>query len=169
MNLGGIWVRLGAGGVGITSWAISGVAHDIDGLPTTPSSEVAEASGAKHPNGATGLDHVVVLTPDFERTGRVLEAAGMPLSRIRDGGGFRQGFRRLGPAILELGEANKVPQGPARFWGLVVIVEDLDALRARLGEHLGLIKPAVQAGRQIATLRSSAGLSEAVAFMTPAS
>ena len=33
----------------------------------------------------------------------------MPLRRIRDAGGFRQGFRRLGPAILELVEALGAP------------------------------------------------------------
>jgi hypothetical protein len=46
-----------------------------------------------------------------------------------------------------------------------VIVEDLPALAERLGEHLGAIKMAVQPGRHIATLRPSAGLGQAVAFM----
>jgi hypothetical protein len=77
--------------------------------------------------------------------------------------------RERRPRSLELVEAKTSPQAPARFWGLVVTVADREALSARLGDHLGPIKPAVQAGRQIATLRSSAGLSEAVAFMTPAS
>ena len=91
----------------------------------------------------------------------------MELRRVRDAGGFRQGFRRLGPAILELVEVPKAPPGPATFWGLVVIVSDLIALAERLGERLGPIRPAVQPGRRIATLRPSAGLTEAVAFMDP--
>ncbi len=92
----------------------------------------------------------------------------MPLRRIRDGGGFRQGFRRLGPAILELVEARgEDPGGPARFWGLVVIVPDLDVLKAQLGELLGTPTEAVQAGRRIATVRKSAGLWTRLAFMTP--
>jgi len=91
----------------------------------------------------------------------------MPLKRIRDGGGFRQGFRRVGPAILELVETKGSPSGPARFWGLVVVVENLDALAERLGEQLGSIRDAVQPGRRIATLRGSAGLGEAVAFLSP--
>ena len=118
---------------------------------------------------------MVVVTPDFGRTAAALEAAGMPLRRIRTVGGsrpgesgaFRQGFRRLGPAILELVEARGAPAGPAAFWGLVVIVSDLEALGARLGDRLGTPKPAVQPGRRIASLRASAGLSPRVAFMNP--
>jgi hypothetical protein len=92
----------------------------------------------------------------------------MPLRRIRDAGGFRQGFRRLGPAILELVEATDAdPAGPARFWGFVVIVADLQALKERLGERLSDPKPAVQPGRHIATLRKTAGLGQPVAFMDP--
>ncbi len=128
---------------------------------------------ATHANGAIGLDHVVVVTPDFDRTAVALDRAGMPLRRIRQVGGdgvddraaFRQGFRRLGPAILELVEARGAPDGPAAFWGLVVIVSDLDGLAARLGDRLSPPKPAVQPGRRIATLRASAGLSPRVAFM----
>ena len=92
----------------------------------------------------------------------------MPLRRIREtSGGVRQGFRRLGPAILELVEARDPDDGPARFWGLVVIVSDLEVLADRLGDRLGSVTDAVQPGRRIATLKASAGLGEAVAFMTP--
>ena len=96
-----------------------------------------------------------------------LEEAGIALRRIRDAGGFRQGFRRLGPVILEIVEAPKMPPGPARFWGLVVIVADLVGVRARLSPHVGEIRDAVQPGRQIATLAQSAGLSPRIAFMDP--
>jgi hypothetical protein len=120
-----------------------------------------------HPNGAVALDHVVVVTPDFDRTAAALAAAGLPLRRIRDAGGFRQGFRRLGPAILELVESREAPPGPATFWGLVVVVPDLDALALRLGEHLAGVRDAVQPGRRIATVRRSAGLGPALAFMDP--
>jgi hypothetical protein len=130
--------------------------------------EPSDAEVPPHPNGAVALDHVVVITPGFDRTASALEQAGMPLRRIRRApGGGRQGFRRLGPAILELVEAPDLDDGPARFWGLVVIVPDLDALALRLGERLGEVRPAVQPGRWIATVRPPAGLEEAVAFMTP--
>jgi hypothetical protein len=113
------------------------------------------------------VDHVVVFSPDFDRTVNALEAVGVSLSRIRDGGGFRQGFRRLGPAILELVEAKDAPPGPARFWGLVVAVEDLPGLAERLGDRLTPIKAAVQSGRHITTLRRGSGLSLKLAFMDP--
>ena len=168
LTLGGVRVHLGGQGEGITGWAIEGIGRTdaLDGLPTTPASPPPKLSfPIPHPNGATGIDHVVVLTPDFDRTANALEAAGMPLRREAERNGRRQGFRRLGAAILELVQA---PDGPTRFWGLVVVVEDLHALADRLGDRLGPIRPAVQPGRRIATLRAGAGLGEAVAFMDPA-
>jgi hypothetical protein len=121
-----------------------------------------------HDNGALGIDHIVVSTSGFDRTATALELAGMPLRRLVTAPrGNRMGFRRLGPAILELVEAPDGPPGPARFWGLVVVVKELDALASRLGDRLGSIRDAVQPGRRIATLRESAGLGQAVAFMSP--
>jgi hypothetical protein len=168
LELGGVRVSLGSGGRGITRWALTGIdVTDIDGLPTTPASSSPQQTSVTHPNGAIGIDHVVIATPDFDRTATALHEAGMPLKRTRDAGGFRQGFRRLGPAILELVEAKTAPPGSARFWGLVVIVTDLEALAERLTDRLGAVKPAVQPRRHIATLRGNAGLGQQVAFMDP--
>jgi hypothetical protein len=172
IQLGGLELELGCERPGIAGWRLRGVDAPpvIDGLVTEPGFPGAARAGPEHPNGAIGIDHVVVATPDFDRTVAALAEAGIELRRVREAaGGFRQGFRRLGPAILELVEARDAPPGPARFWGLVVIVSDLHALGARLGDRLGAVKDAVQAGRQIATLRRSAGLGEAVAFMSPES
>lgn len=170
VGLGGLSLQLGLPGEGIVGWAVTGVERDIDGLPSLVSPHRPAGVGP-HPNGAIGLDHLVVTTPDFDRTAAALERESLPLRRTREApGGIRQGFRRLGPAILELVQAPaQTEPGPARFWGLVVIVEDLEVLAGRLGEHLGPIHPAVQQGRRIATLRPSAGLGQAVAFMDPAS
>jgi hypothetical protein len=164
IDLGGLRLNLGAPGRGITAWTLRGIGpvDEIDGLATTVAENEA-APSADHPNGAVAVDHVVVVTPDFVRTQRALEAADLPLRRIRDAGGFRQGFRRLGPAILELVEAPQAEPGGARFWGLVVTVNDLGAV----AEHTGAVKPAVQPGRHIATVRRERGLSLAVAFMDP--
>jgi hypothetical protein len=168
VSLGGIDVQLGAPGRGITSWTLrhAVVAEDLDGLATTTTAARSTSSpSASNPNGAIGIDQIVITTPRFDRTAEALRAAGMPLRRIQDGGSFRQGFRRLGPAILELVEVPAGPPGPARFWGLVVIVGDLQLLSRRIRPHVGEIRDAVQPGRHIATLGESAGLSTKVAFM----
>jgi hypothetical protein len=167
--LGGVRVQLGEAGAGIVGWQIAGIdpTPEIDGLCT----EVVEADPAApgtHENGAVGLDHVVVTTTDFGRTAAALELAEIPLRRTITGPkGNQMGFRRLGPAILEVVEASGGEPGPARFWGLVVVISDLEALAARLGDRLGQIRDAVQPGRRIATLRESAGLGQAIAFMSP--
>jgi hypothetical protein len=138
---------------------------DLDGLPTSVS-EAPPPDAAVHPIGVVAIDHVVALTPDFDRTAGKLRAAGLDYRGTRDAGnGFRQAFFVLGPCLLELG-------GPAEgdqpwFWGLTLVVDDLDAAAERLGERLGRVKDAVQPGRRIATLRREAGLGVPVALMTP--
>jgi len=175
--LDGVTVHLNAAGRAISRWAVTGIVADIsevDGLPTDSApSTTGRATSTDHPNGAIGIDHVVVITPDFDRTAAALDRAGLPLRRIRhvpstgERAAFRQGFRRLGPAILELVEAPEMRPGPARFYGLVVIVSDLEALAGRLGSRLEPIQSAVQPGRRIATLATGAGPSPKLAFMDP--
>ncbi|HET7051256.1 MAG TPA: hypothetical protein VFI54_23520 [Solirubrobacteraceae bacterium] len=168
IELGGVQLKLGADGKGIVAWTLRGVAptSSIDGLRTRViDASVDSLGGAVHPNGAIALDHVVIVTPDFDGTANAVAAAGMPLRREAERNGARQGFRRLGPAIMEIVQAPEV--GGTQFWGLVVIVSDLDALAERLGDLLRGIRPAVQPGRRIAPLRSKAGLGPAVAFMDP--
>lgn len=167
--LGGVVLQLGASGEGIIGWTLAGVepGGDIDGLATTLSSEPAP-DPAKHDNGAIAVDHFVIVTGDFERTSEALAVRDMPLRLIREtgGDGHRQGFRRLGPAIMEIVEVPDL-DGAARFWGLVVVVAELEALHSRLDPYLHEIRPAVQEGRRIATLDGSAGLTPRVAFMDP--
>lgn len=158
---------------GIVSWAVSGPSAEprdpIDGLVT----EVVDplpSRFAEHASGAIGLDHVVVTTDDLERTSDAVAAAtGHPRKRIRDLGRIRQGFHRMGPGglIVEIVERADAPAGPASFWGVVLDVEDLDAVYADLGPDLvSEPKDAVQPGRRIATVRTDAGLGTAVALMS---
>jgi hypothetical protein len=163
--LGGVSVTLGDEGSGITRWTLRHVpaGPPIDGLAT----EVTPAPAVQHvvhPNGALGVDHVVIVTPDFDRTAAALAERGLELRRIRQAGDRRQGFRRLGPTIVELVEA---PEAAAvGFWGLTIVVSDLDAL-AREHAQIGEVRPAVQSGRHIVTVDRAAGLSTRLAFMDP--
>jgi hypothetical protein len=173
--VGTIRLALGAGAAdpasrGITGWALRGAAEGpIDGLATRAAAGPPRRAAATHPNGAIGIDHVVVATPDFKRTVDALTAAGLQLRRVREAGPTaRQGFLLLGDAILEVvGPSEPDGDGPSAFWGLVVVVDDLDAACARMGDHVGEPREAVQPGRRIATVRRSAGLGTALAFMTP--
>ena len=69
-------------------------------------------------------------------------------------------FVRFGELIVEVAQTG----GPARFWGVTVTVPDVDALA---GPLLGSPRPAVQPGRRIVTVARAAGLSVALAFITP--
>jgi len=166
------------GETGLVGWELAGDGGgNLDGLPTrwVPAADAAMPTAPPvHPNGALRIDHVVVFTPQLDRTTAALAAAGMDLRRTRDAGTperpLRQAFYRLGEVILEVvGDvADHGPDAPARFWGLVAVVPDVDALPSRLGAtRVGAPKAAVQPGRRIATVRREAGLSVPLAFLTP--
>ena len=122
---------------------------------------------AAEPDGWLHVDHVVALTPELDATVDALVAAGLDHRRTRDaGGGMRQAFFLVRPTLLELGGPVPDVEAPA-FWGLTLVVEDLDAAATRLGDRLGAVKDAVQPGRRIATVRREAGLGLPVALMTP--
>ncbi len=170
-----------APGRGIVGWSLRDVGStELDGLPTSLS-EQSWPSDARsrpaHPNGVVAIDHVVAMSPSLDRSVKALEDAGLQLRRIREqptpAGAPRQAFFRLGAEILELVqepydlvEREGGRDRPARFWGLAMRVDDLDRTVELLGPHASPIRPAVQAGRRIATLRRSAGLTVALALMS---
>ncbi len=139
--------------------------------------EPAAAAAPPHPNGVARIDHVVLLSPELDRTVDELRSQGFDLRRVREGetpgGSTRQAFFRLGEPILEVVQAPegtsvaRDPDGPARLWGLAFRVDDMAATASALGALLGTPRDAVQPGREIATLRPEAGLGPAIAFMTP--
>jgi hypothetical protein len=179
-QIGALRLRLvgrGAGN-GIVSWALREVdSVELDGLPTSRSRSPVRAAAGVHPNGVVAVDHVVAMSPDLDRSVMALQAAGLRLRRIRElptpAGAPRQAFFRLGPEILEVIQEPEVVlderaqgTGPARFWGLALVVEDLDRAAERLGQNAGPAHDAVQRGRRIASLRRSAGLAVPVALMS---
>jgi hypothetical protein len=172
---------------GIIGWELSNdatVEFCVDGLDTVLSATQAPVSPMPvHPNGVTGFDHIVVSTPDIERTIRLMEEAGLELRRRREGRAYgnaamMQAFFWLGdpdnaderivlevvgPAEIDYERSHE----PAKFFGLALVSDDLEKTAAFFGD---LMKPpvdAVQEGRRIATLSSRAGSTVAMAFMSP--
>lgn len=154
---------------GVSQWSLRGaVPPDIDGLPTTASTGDIPDS-ASHPNGIVAIDHLVVLTPDLDRTIDALAESGLELRRIRegpagDGREVRQAFFRMAEVILEVVAAGR-GDGPARFWGVTFLSDDLEATLAFLGDRVSEPRAAVQPGRRIATIRETVGLGMPVAVM----
>jgi hypothetical protein len=158
----------GAGG-GLRSWALDGVSStELDGLETVRSNAGASAAG-EHSNGAVRIDHVVVNTPDLPRTFAALGGAGLDLRRVREHSEtLHQGFFRMGEVILEVvGPPEPAGEEPARFWGVVAVVPDVDELVAGADPGLfGEPRAAVQQGRRIVTVAREAGLTVPLAFLT---
>jgi hypothetical protein len=156
---------------GIDSWSLAGIDESInslDGVTTTVVPPPSPLDPVSHPNGSTSIDHVVLETPDLDRTIDALGAAGLELRRMRDAGSAQQAFYRMGEAILEVvGPHQANGDRPARLWGLACTVADLDATAGKLGDRLLPAKDAVQPGRRIATVHDGAGLGVPLAFMTP--
>jgi hypothetical protein len=158
-----------AGG-GVLGWGLAPPwTAPIDGLPTDPLAQDDRSPTAEpHPNGVVALDHLVVASPDVERTTAALLEAGITPRRTivgaRGDADVLYRFFLLGTSLLELiGPATAIDAGPARFAGLAFTTASFDAL----GEVAGPPRPAVQPGRRIATLRREVGSSVPVAFLSP--
>lgn len=178
-TVGGDGLRLGSvhlrttetpGTAGIVAWSLAGIADGgVDGLLTLDAEGATGPDPGEHPNTTTAIDHLVVASPDLDRTTEALGVVGIELRRVRDAGRMEQRFFRIGEVILELiGRPGATGPGPASFWGIAVTVADIDAAAALLGERLGPVTDAVQPGRRIATLRHEAvGVPVPVAFLSP--
>ncbi|KWX25340.1 glyoxalase [Mycolicibacterium wolinskyi] len=163
-RVGGVRIRLVGRerGSGIVGWSLRGVPKSagsdvVDGIPTTHSA-AEPVRPATHANGATSIDHVVLMSPDLDRTVASLAAIGVAPRRERDaelgGRPIRQIFFRFGEVIVEvLGSPETASEGPSTLWGITYVVADIDATASFFGEHTGPVKDAVQPGRRITTLR----------------
>jgi hypothetical protein len=167
-TIDGVRHQLGATGTGVVGWTLHGV-DSFGEVPTRIEPDPpAESGPAQHPNGVTRLDHVVVTTPNLDRTITAFEAAGIELRRTRAASiEMTQAFFRFGPVIIEVvGSPTRTEEGPASIWGLTFVAADLDATAEFLGNRLRPATDAVQSGRRIATLDRAAGSGVPIAFMT---
>jgi catechol 2,3-dioxygenase-like lactoylglutathione lyase family enzyme len=165
---------------GIFAWTLAGMPDegvtDVDGLDTRHGEPPSlRGLAASHLLGATNIDHLVVMTPDVDRTvAAVQQRLGLPLRRTRDGEAYgqkmRQAFFRMGEVVLEVvGPPEAAPGGgPATFFGLALTVASLpEAIDFVGSDRVSEPKPAVQPDRSIATVRSAAGLGVPLALMSP--
>ena len=177
-RIGGVGIRLvGRGsGTGIIGWSLRGLPpdsslDDLDGIPTTRSAAVTGEPGT-HANGVIAIDHVVLLSPDLDRTVESLAAVGVDPRRERDGelGGrpIRQIFFRFGELIVEVvGSPATADAGPSVLWGITYVVADIDGTASFFGDRTAPVKDAVQPGRRITTLRDhELGMSVRTAFIS---
>ncbi|HTI54045.1 MAG TPA: VOC family protein [Verrucomicrobiae bacterium] len=107
------------------------------------------------PAAVSGLDHVVIRTPDPERATALYGARlalDMRLDRSNPAWGARLLFFRCGDLIVEVAHdlSAGVGDGPDRLWGLSWRVPDAEAARARL-RAAGLDASEVRAGRKPGT------------------
>jgi hypothetical protein len=160
--LGGLRVGLVAGAA--LELRVEGLVEERpDGLPVVAArDDVPPLPAVTHPNGALAIDHVVVFTDDRDRTADALALAGGDVRRRGEPPELPapMAFVRFGELIVEVAQAG----GPARVGGVTIVVRDLDALA---GPLLGTVRAAVQPGRRIATVSRAAGLSVALALITP--
>jgi len=176
---------------GVVGWGVSGVpadVGDIAGITTTVVEEPPVLTGEeRHPNGVYRTDHLVVRTTDTPATAAAFEALGLEIKGKRStaSGGAKvdMRFAWAGDTLLEIvgppepasasgesaasGESTAAESAAARIAGIAYVSADLDGTAARLGDWSTTPIDAVQPGRRIAALRTEAGSSVPMAFMTP--
>ena len=167
-------VEPSASGSCATGWTVrsdDATTHSVDGVATRVIAELHPVPELTHELAVSAIDHIVITTGSIERTcGAITDQLGLPLKRIRDAGhGVRQGFHRAGSLILEIVERpDLAPETSAEIWGVVFVVDDLDATVAWLGpDAVGATRDAVQNGRRIASIKKEVGLGLPVALMSP--
>ena len=144
-------------GTGIIGWSLGGVdVDDLDGIATT-TSDAGPAAPTEHANGVTGIDHIVLFSPDLDRTVAALATVGVTARRERLGelGGrpIRQIFFRFGAVIIEaVGSPDAADDGPSTLWGITYNVTDIDETATYFAGRTTRVKEAVQPGRRITTV-----------------
>lgn len=140
---------------GVTAFLI----QETDETRTWPRAGFTAAQGAC----ASGLDHVVIRTPNPERAAAFYGARlglDMALDRANPDWGARLMFFRCGDLIVEVAHDMKagVGDGPDSAWGLSWRTPDADAMRARLaaaGANVSDVRVGRKPGTRVFTVRDA--------------
>lgn len=135
---------------------------------TGPSGE-----GARHPNGVTAIDHLVIRTSDIDATAERLVGDGLSYRRTRrvDDVGMEQRFFLGANLVVEVVTATNeaaIPGVIDHLWGVAFVSDDIEETAQRLSSACSPIRSAVQPGRRIATIRTEGtGIDVHLAVMSP--
>jgi catechol 2,3-dioxygenase-like lactoylglutathione lyase family enzyme len=121
--------------------------------------EAALASSSAGPAAVTGLDHIVIRTPEPERAAALYGARlGLHMRLDRHVAGRRLMFFRCGDAIVEIVHDLAISDARDRLWGLSWRVADAEAARARLaaaGLDVSEVRPGMKPGTRVFTVRDN--------------
>ncbi len=138
-----------------------GATHGVRIFLMQPDTPPPSAPPAADPAAVTGLDHVVIRTPDAERAAALYGARlGLDLRLDRSNPEWGAGlmFFRCGDLIVEIAHdlETGVSSAPDRLWGLSWCVPDARAARRRLqaaGLDVSEVRPGRKAGTRVFTVR----------------
>lgn len=166
-----------ANGRGVLGWAIEGVTSNIESItsiaPSGTTLAVEQRTGLDNTNAVFAIDHVVIETGDLDRTVAAFTEVGM--KERRQGqmttplGERRQSFLWAGRVIIEIvAPVTADPNVAMRVWGLALVSANLATTSHVLAENMSEPRDAVQPGRKIATIDTSAlDISVPLVVMSP--
>lgn len=132
--------------------------------------EAAAAPQSVHPNGVTGIDHIVLATGSADEITAALVAAGAELRATRQARfgeiEAEQRFFPLPGGMIELVCAPSWPR-PAAVWGITFECADPAGVAQRWPEFVPAPHDALQPGRTITTVTEEARLGTRVALISP--
>jgi catechol 2,3-dioxygenase-like lactoylglutathione lyase family enzyme len=106
----------------------------------------------------SGLDHIVIRTPDAERAAALYGARlGLDMRLDREVMGRRLMFFRCGDAIVEIIHDPALTDGRDKLWGLSWRVANVDAERERLaaaGLEVSEVRAGMKPGTRVFTVRN---------------
>lgn len=112
---------------------------------------------ARESGDVSGLDHIVIRTPDAERAAALYGARlGLDMRLDREVVGRRLMFFRCGDAIVEIIHDDTITDGRDKLWGISWRVSNAEAARERLakaGLDVSDVRTGMKPGTRVFTVR----------------